>query len=39
MESFRISDWLGLLLIAMIGLIPILSTVMIAWWILFGGQP
>jgi hypothetical protein len=39
MESFRISDWLGLLLIALIGLIPILATVMIAWWILFGGQP
>jgi hypothetical protein len=37
MENFRASDWVGMLLIALVGLGPILATVVVAWWILLGG--
>jgi hypothetical protein len=37
--DLRPSDWIGVLLIALIGLLPVLATLGIAWWILVGGEP
>lgn len=38
-ENLRPSDWVGLILIALIGLIPVLATLFLAWWIMLGGEP
>jgi hypothetical protein len=39
MERLRPSDWVGVLLIGLIGLIPLIATLVIAWWVLLGGEP
>jgi hypothetical protein len=38
-EHLRTSDWIGIVLIALIGLLPILATLIMAWWIMLGGRP
>jgi hypothetical protein len=39
MEEFSVTDWIGVILLGLIGLIPIVATVVIAWYVMFGGQP
>jgi hypothetical protein len=39
MDDLRTSDWIGIALISLLGLIPVLATLVMAWWILFGGEP
>jgi len=39
MEDLRPSDWVGVILVGLLGLIPILATLVLAWWITFGGRP
>jgi hypothetical protein len=38
-ERLRPVDWVGIIFIALIGLLPILGTLFMAWWITLGGQP
>jgi hypothetical protein len=38
-ERLRVGDWIGMVLIALIGLTPILGMLFVAWWITLGGEP
>jgi hypothetical protein len=38
-EKLRPSDWVGVILVGLVGLTPILAALVIAWWVMLGGEP